>query len=332
MALIYWWMLILGALVLAAAIVLITRRRRGQRETRVPVAHGSRLTGLPAYQRALARHTQWLTVVVMGAVVLALAAVTAAARPAQHNVDTKEVSNRDIMLCLDVSGSMTDADAQLAKVFTTLAREFHGERVGLTIFDSSYVQVFPLTDDYDFATQQLKLASDALSGQTSGYSFYDGTFNGNGSSLIGDGVAGCVSGFPKLDSEKRSRSIILATDNVAAGTSTFTFPSAADLAAKNNIRIYGINPHPDGQSVIAPADGGTPADEMQKGIAGTGGQYFTLDDRTTVAQIVAKVQATEAGTIKAPPVVVERDTPEIPLLIALLGAAVLLFGLWRLRP
>ena len=41
---------------------------------------------------------------------------------------------------------------------------------------------------------------------------YDGTFEGEGSSIIGDGLASCVLGFPKLD-EERSRIIILGTDN-----------------------------------------------------------------------------------------------------------------------
>ena len=43
-------------------------------------------------------------------------------RPEQHN--------RDIMLCLDASGSMSSADAAVVDVFSELAAEFDGERIG----------------------------------------------------------------------------------------------------------------------------------------------------------------------------------------------------------
>jgi uncharacterized protein with von Willebrand factor type A (vWA) domain len=80
--------------------------------------------------------------VVLGAVV--------AARPIAQKTIQPVSTNRDIMLCLDVSGSMTDVDKEIVSIFDKLADGFKGERVGLTIFNSSAVQVFPLTDDYRF--------------------------------------------------------------------------------------------------------------------------------------------------------------------------------------
>ena len=159
MELTYWWILPLAALALVIAARLLIRRRpqRGR-----PVAHGERLTELPEYQKALRRYKATLVLaMVLGALFL-VATATAAARPAQRTTEQPEIRNRDIILCLDVSGSMTSTDAAIAKVFQELAREFDGERIGMVIFDSSSVQLFPLTDDYDYAAEQLTAAQKAL--------------------------------------------------------------------------------------------------------------------------------------------------------------------------
>src|SRR4029453_9280245 len=179
MELTYWWILPLAALALVIAARLLIRRRpqRGR-----PVAHGERLTYLPEYQKALRRSKATLVLAMaLGAVFLA-ATATAAARPVQRTTEQPEIRNRDIILCLDVSGSMTSTNRAIAKVFQELAREFDGERIGMVIFDSSSVQLFPLTDDYDYAAEQLTTAQKAL--DSGAGSFFDGTWNGGGSSPI----------------------------------------------------------------------------------------------------------------------------------------------------
>ncbi|MGO4433956.1 hypothetical protein AB4Y88_11845, partial [Paenarthrobacter sp. RAF9] len=108
MELSYWWILPLSAITVVFAAWL--HRRRNPRPTRA-VAYGERLTGLPEYQQALRRHRLRLALaVLLGAVFLA-ATATAAARPTQRTTEQPEIRNRDIVLCLDVSGSMTGTDA-----------------------------------------------------------------------------------------------------------------------------------------------------------------------------------------------------------------------------
>ncbi|MGR0160052.1 vWA domain-containing protein [Paenarthrobacter nitroguajacolicus] len=330
MELSYWWVL-----PLAAAAVLVTgwlyRRRRPQ-ETR-PVAHGERLTDLPEYQQALRRHrTRLALAAVLGAVFLA-ATATAAARPIHRTTEQPEIRNRDIVLCLDVSGSMTSTDAAIAAVFEDLAREFDGERIGMVIFDSSSVQLFPLTDDYQFAAEQLTQAKDALDSGTG--SFFDGTWNGEGSSLIGDGLASCIQGFPDANDgssqegdTQRSRSVVLATDNFLSGEPIFTLVEAAALASEKNVKVYALNPgdmdygeQPD-----------QPGAQLRAAAELTGGSYFSLDSPGAVPGIVQKVQETEATSYLAAPQAVVADAPAWPLGIALLaGSGMLLLG-WRLEP
>ncbi|MCT9867806.1 vWA domain-containing protein [Paenarthrobacter aurescens] len=338
MELTYWWILPLA--VAAAAIgVLLHLRRRRPHHARL-IAHGDRLTDLPEYQRALRNHrTRLALAVVMGAVFLA-ATATAAARPIHRTVEQPEVRNRDIVLCLDVSGSMTSTDAAIATVFQRLAKEFDGERIGMVIFDSSSVQLFPLTDDYDYAAEQLTQAKEAL--ESGAGSFFDGTWNGEGSSLIGDGLASCVQSFPDTGTDtgtpdatggapqdtKRSRSVVLATDNFLSGEPVVTLDEAARMAAAKNVKVHALNPGD--MDYGAQAD--QPGAQLRAATEHTGGSYFTLDSPESVPGIVQKVQETETNSYRAAPQSVIADSPAWPLSIALIaGTGMLVLGR-RLEP
>ncbi|KQR68557.1 hypothetical protein ASF98_07920 [Arthrobacter sp. Leaf337] len=336
MELIFWWM-IPAALLLGAGTYWLARiRERGRQTTLRPVAHGNRLTELPEYQAAVRRHRRWLTVAAVAGGVLMAAAVVAAARPAERNTVSPEQRNRDIILCLDASGSMNSADAAVVEVFARLAQGFDGERIGLTVFDSSAVQVFPLTDDYDFVQEQLQAAKKAFDGAPGSAGFLDGTWNGAGSSLIGDGLASCVQGFPATDgggpaggggSQERSRSVVLATDNFVSGEPIFTLPEAAALAKKKVVRVYALNPG----DFDYGTDPDQPGAELRAAAEGTGGAYYPLDSPDAVAEIIRKVQSTEATAFTAAPQAVVSDRAEIPLGIALVSGLVLAGATWRLR-
>lgn len=326
MVLILWWLIPLVLLAFAAVAYLALWSGKKDAD-KLPVAHAERLTALPGYAKALKNRRRWTLVALGSLVVLVLSGVLAVARPAEQSNIRPEQSNRDIVLCLDVSGSMIDTDAKLVEVFNKLAQDFHGERLGMVIFDSSAVQVFPLTDDYDFIKEQLADASNSLQKQSNSTGFFEGTYSGKGSSLIGDGLANCVNSFPKLSSEVRSRSIILATDNLVAGRPLFSVPEAAALASKNSIRIYGINPNgPQASSSRVKA-----GELLREAVRSTGGEYYVLGDENAASEIVEKVQATEANKLQGRPQLVSHDRPEAWLLIAGLALLGLLFAGWRLR-
>lgn len=348
MELIFWWMLPAAAVLAAAAWLLGRRRARAVR--RRAVAHSDRLTALPEYQAALARHRNRLHLAAAAGAVLMVAAVVAAARPAERSTVRPEQHQRDIVLCLDASGSMNTADAAVVDVFGRLAREFDGERIGLTVFDSSAVQVFPLTDDYGYVQEQLGQAKLAFEGTGSG-SFLDGTWNGEGSSLIGDGLASCVQGFPETGStdgssagtsdgdRRRARSIILATDNFLAGPPLVTLAEAGQLAKDRNVRIYALNPGdydvgPDaGPDQPGPDQAGRdqPGASLRRVAEASGGAYYALDSPAAVPGIVSGIEATQAAAFRGAPRSVVADRAEVPLAVALLAGLVLAGASWRPR-
>lgn len=326
MALKYWWLVPLGLAALTLALAILWRRR-GTPERHLPVAHAQRLTDLPAYRNALRRHRRWLTAAVAAAAVLGVSLLVAAARPVTEHTSIPEQLNRDIILCLDVSGSMLGTDEAIVGVFAKLVDNFKGERIGLTIFDSSAVTVFPLTDDYDFVAEQLAVAKKFLSPGSSSYEYFAGTYEGAGSSLIGDGLASCLSGFPAPGESERSRSIIFATDNLLAGKPLFSLAEATSLAQKDKVRIYSLNPNDFGGDTFF----GKAAEGLKQTSTTTGGAYYALDSEAAVPAIVDKVQATEAALLKGAPQLTILDQPGWALGAALLSLLVLGTAGWRLR-
>lgn len=331
MVMIFWWMLLVWlALGLCAVAVSFVRRKRAGRSSRATstknVAHAHRsLSRLESFPRVL-RQYRWLTTVGTLCVGIAfIASLVLTLRPATMTIERPDLHNRDIMLCLDVSGSMKETDARLLATFAAVAKGLKGERVGLAIFNSSAATIIPLTDDYDFLSTQLNRYGAAMNSNdwstTDVQSIMSATLQGEGASLIGDGLASCVMRFDNQDI-KRSRSVILATDNEADGPQIMTFTQAAAFAKQKSVRIYGINP--DDPSSIGETS--TDATQYREGVLSTGGNYYKIDydqsdDAGVVQGIVKNISDQEATRFKGAPQIVRSDMPT-PFLVVLAIAAV----------
>lgn len=327
MALANFWMIIAALVVvlLALGIGLALGLRRGGHSSsgdRAQVARAERLRQLPAFRRALTRRVLALTGILVLGTVATVAAGVVAARPMSSQTIQPVNTSRDIMLCLDVSGSMTEVDVEVLSVFEELLEDFEGERIGLTIFNSSPVQIFPLTDDYDFIREHLASIKASFDYVDEVPEHWVGTLNGNGASLIGDGLAACTMGFDRPDDE-RSRSVIFATDNEINGASIVTLEEAAGYAKAKGVRVFALNP-------VQGKDAEVSA-ELTAAAETTGGAAYGLRDTTTVSDIVTQVQEQEATQLRGEAQVVWTDTPN--LWIAVLAITLLSFAavLWRVR-
>lgn len=319
MALAYWFVT-LGLLVLAGALAAVWLWRRPRRSgTGLPIANSERLTALPGYRRALRRST--LLFSLAGLVLAVLLAVTAVAagRWVYQRVETPERYNRDIVLCLDVSGSMVDYDVEVIDRYLEMLPGFRGERMSLVLWDSTAVQVFPLTDDYTFVTEQLQRARDGMHGYGD---YWYGTRSGAGASLVGDGLAACALMFDGAADDGRSRSIILATDNAINGSPFVALPDAAAYAQEQRITIYGLdaNEYEDAYS-----------DEYRTSVLGNGGLYYKLTDPAAVAGIVDQITSDQTSVVRGAPQVLVIDQPQLWLTIMLLCFIAYLPLAWRLR-
>ncbi|MEV8218156.1 VWA domain-containing protein [Microbacterium sp. NPDC077391] len=318
-----WWMplVALGVLAAAVAVGAVIGIRSGRRADARPaalVSRAERLRALPSFRAAVRRRTALLSgIVALGAIAVLLGGVVAARPMAPKTVQPVNAS-RDIMLCLDVSGSMSDVDVEVLSVFEELLEGFEGERIGLTIFNSSPVQVFPLTDDYAFVKEQLQNVRSSFDYVDETPEHWVGTLNGPGASLIGDGLAACTMRFDHQDDE-RSRSVILATDNELAGASILTLDEAAQYAKAQRVRVFALNP-------VQGKDAQVSA-QLADAAALTGGQSYALRATTTVGDIIAEIQKQEATTLKGQAQVILVDSPNLwisLMLVAVLGFVVLL--------
>lgn len=330
MGVIHPWMIAAWAAIALVVAVVGGRRHRRQRRSadQALVAHVGRLTQLPRWQRAARRYRRLIGATLVAASAVILGAGALSARVVHTTVTRPEFHSRDIMLCLDVSGSMAEVDAKIVGIFAQLTRGFRGERVGLTLFDSSSVNVIPLTDDYAYIATQLRAAKRSFgsSFDPGTVSIYEGTNLGSGSSLIGDGLASCVDRFDHPNA-RRSRSIVLATDNQVSGAQLVTLPQAAAFARKRKVRVYGLNPNDYSSDTYASEE----AESFRAAALATDGDYWSIDSDRAVAGILRQIKAQDSARFRAAPRRVTTDTPRALGLAVLAGVVLLLGALWRLR-
>lgn len=318
-----WVMLGVIVLVVGGGIVLgVARARRHRAGTGAPLARAERLRGLPSFARAIKRRRIALAAALtLGIVAMGVGGI-AAARPMAAQTIQPVNTSRDIMLCLDVSGSMAEVDMEILDTFLELVDDFEGERIGLTIFNASPVQVFPLTDDYEFVKAHLKSLRDSFDSWDVMPEYWVGTMNGAGSSLIGDGLTACAMRFDHED-EERSRSIIFASDNEELGDSIVTLSEAAAYATSKGVRIFAINPVAGASTLLT--------EEMRQAAASTGGEMYELRGTTTVGDIVEKVQEEDASALQGDVQIVWTDDPNLWITLLAGLAVAFLLVLWRVR-
>lgn len=234
--------------------------------------------------------------------VLRLLAITsliiAIARPQVRNdEELKSGEGIDIILCLDVSGSMLAQDFTPNRLEASkqVAAEFVDgrptDRIGLVIFAGESFTSSPLTTDRNILKNQIFNAQSSL--------LADGT-------AIGDGITTSVERLKA--SGVKSKIIILLTDGENQGG--LIDPQAAKEIAKSfNIKIYTIGMGSEGYAQTpVQGSGGNVVMQRQKvnidekllrQIADeTGGLYFRARDNTGLKNIYSEIDKLEKSRIE----------------------------------
>lgn len=259
--------------------------------------------------------------------------VVAAGRP-QWTGDpiTLPTTGRDLMLAVDISGSMGTEDMQLGgqlvnrlAVVKNVVSQFiaarQGDRVGLILFGTNAYLQAPLTFDLETVQRLLTEAPVGIAG---------------GKTAIGDAIGLAVKRLRQRPAGDRV--LILLTDG-ANNVGEVAPVKAAELAAGDNIRVYTIGVGADemrlpsifgvfGSRVVNPS--AELDEDTLRGIAETtGGRYFRAQNTSTLVEIYAIIDELE-------PIEQEAETfrPIAVLYHWPLGAGFLLFLLlivcdWR---
>ena len=226
----------------------------------------------------------------------------------------QQKSGRDLMIAVDLSGSMQTRDFTLPdgstvdrlqavkQVLEDLAKQHASDRLGLIVFgDAAYLQT-PFTDDHQVWTQLLAETEIGMAGQ---------------STVFGDAIGLAIKLFKENNSDNRV--LIVLTDGNDTG-STVPPVDAAKVDAANAIRIYTI-------AVGDPASAGEEAldmDTIERVSQVTGGQDFQALDQQALRnayQTIGELEPELYETISF--------RPRQSLHWAPLGLALLLYTLYH---
>ena len=243
----------------------------------------------PKTVRYYLRHLPFaLRAAAMAAIVVALARPQDAERYSRTSTE-----GIDIMLALDVSGSMLARDFRPDRI--TAAKEVagsfiadrYGDRIGLVAFAGEAYTQSPLTTDQ--GTLQ------TLLGRIRSGIIEDGT-------AIGNGLATAINRL--RESDAKSKVVILLTDGVN-NRGEIAPLTAAEIAKAQGIRVYTIGVGTNGKMQIADPYGfstttlETKIDEplLQNMAKLTGGKYFRAKDERMLKQVFEEIDSLEKSSI-----------------------------------
>jgi Ca-activated chloride channel family protein len=230
----------------------------------------------------------WLRLLALAFLLLALA------RPQIRDVQNRNKGEGiDIVLCLDVSGSMLSQDFQpnRLEVAKEVAADFVKsrpvDRIALIIFSGESYTLSPLTTNHDVILQQIKNLKSGM--------LQDGT-------LIGEGLAKSVERLSSVGS--KSKVVILMTDGKeeAPDTRIIDPATALQIAKVKGVKVYtvGMAGTPDEQIGRSNVTFTSNLDDalLQRIARETGGAYFRARDKEGLQIVYSQIDKLEKSSFE----------------------------------
>ena len=344
-----------GILFIAVCVSAFLMRHKPDKSRILRAANTKRLKESPLFKRKLLE-IRILRLLSFAAILTALvAAVFLSARPFKKETVKNTITRRDIFLCIDLSSSNYEGVQELVEAFSDTVSGLDGDRIGISIFNTSSIQYVPMTDDYQFVLQRLDSLSEYLAaaeeftrdfadkydsvydipeseharfdelnrilaafdeGITAGYEI-------KGTSAIGEGLASCLFSFPELETEERTRIILFLTDNheELIDDPLVTLEDAAQMCAYDNVAVFGIYPG-SGQNL---EDSEWEKEDMKAAVEQTMGTFYDSGGSLTAEEILADIRARETMITNTAMAVRNEDEPG--LWVIFLGAGIVLLTL-----
>jgi len=308
---------------------------------RAPLTQTVRFPNLPALRVAgtgRRSHLRWIGPALRAVAFVLL--VVALARPQLGKDPTPvQAEGIDIMLAVDVSGSMLAEDFQIdgervnrLDAVRVAVRDFleerEGDRVGLVLFAARPYMQAPLTLDHGWLMQNLYRARVGM--------IEDGT-------AVGSALASAVGHLEVSDS--KSKIVILLTDG-QNNAGLVTPLTAADAAKTLGYRIYtigagtrGLAPYPTtdlfGNRVYRPVPVDIDEKTLQQIAEETGGKYYRATDTRSLKEIYGEIDRLEKSSFEGLQYIDYQELYLwllVPALLALFGEALLAETWLRVLP
>ncbi len=285
----YPW--VLGLLLLLPVLVMEYRRNSNRKQASMLVTTTHFISNISNLRTSL-RHLPFI----LRCCSIVLLVITIAFPRIKYTESQTEGEGIDIVLCFDISGSMTETDfapnrLEAAKaVAASFVEQRPGDRIGVVIFSSVSFTLCPITTDHTTVLNQLNNIE-------SGYLQEEGT-------AIGSGLATSVDRL--RNSASKSKVIILLTDGVDVGGSVPP-DIAREMAIQYGIKVYaiGIGSEKEVDEVVTSALGRVTQKRrmeyngglLQDLAASTGGQYFQATDKDALQKIYESINRLEKTKI-----------------------------------
>ncbi|MCR5770990.1 MAG: hypothetical protein K6G87_07130 [Butyrivibrio sp.] len=300
-------------------------------------------------------HTVLNVIGIAGITMSILSSAYLMGRPSYTEEVTTGVQRRDIFLCLDISYSLYALNYDFVSNLKSVVEGLDGDRVGISIYNTSSVLYMPLTDDKEFACEKLDELEQYFINQNRYVELYEKYYDDIteeeeeefyelidellefeagvavnsdrlGSSLIGEGLATCLYDFPSLEDEERTRIILMVTDNAenAYQKPIVRLPEAADLCAKNDVVLFSIFPPEDTfEEMNYGYDFDELSDELRDSSVKTGGAFYIANDDLDTKGIVSDIQSHEAMQVDEITETRTYDMPKTPFIFIIVGICAL---------
>ncbi len=236
---------------------------------------------------------------------------------------TRTEAARDVMLAIDLSGSMDYADfpdeegrnvrrlTAVQRVVDRFIAAREADRIGLIVFGNRAYLQLPFTRDVATARALVDLMDVGMAGPQT---------------AIGDAIGLSVRSFES--SEVEQRLLILLTDGNDTA-SKMTPINAAEIASLNGVEIHTIGVGDPAASGEDRVDFAT----LEAIASRTGGQFFNAEDEASLADVYRRIDEMAPGEINTHTWRPRESLVHWPagaaLLIGLLGYALLLLGARR---
>ena len=232
----------------------------------------------------------------------------------------KTEAARDIMLAIDLSGSMDYRDFEgedgepvtrfdaVQRVVDRFVAARESDRIGLIVFGTKAYLQLPFTRDLDTARALVDLMEVGMAGPQT---------------ALGDSVGLAIHSFES--SEVDDRLLILLTDGNDTA-SIMTPINAADIANLNGVAIYTIGIG----NVEATGEDRVDFEVLDTIASRTGGEFFNAEDEAALDAVYRRIDATTAAEVRTqswrPRESLVHWPAGIATLLALLAYAALLLG------
>ncbi|MEO6638460.1 MAG: VWA domain-containing protein [Ginsengibacter sp.] len=273
-------------------VVIYFRFARGKKQSAAfPVSTIRGLAGQGSWKNSLMNLPFILRLLALSCIIIALA------RPqVKFDEQSSEGEGVDIILCIDVSGSMTaqDFSPNRMEAAKAVAENFvdhrTSDRIGIVIFSGESFTQCPLTTDHYVLKAQIQQIRNGL--------LEDGTAIGSGLATSVDRLRG---------SKAKSKVVILLTDGINNG-GLIDPATAKEIAKTFKIKVYTIGVGTDGYAAtpintpmgMVMQNEKVAIDEklLQNIAAETGGKYFRATDNKSLENIYDEIDHLEKSKVQ----------------------------------